>query len=45
MLMDGHFVEVSDPKTFVASDEPEVRGFLDAQFISKQGLVTVHVER
>lgn len=39
MLMNGHFVEVSDPKAFVASDEPEVRGFLDAQFISKKGLV------
>lgn len=41
MLMNGHFVEVSDPKAFVASDEPEVRGFLDAQFISKKGLVGV----
>ena len=38
MLKDGRFVEVSDPKTFVASDQPDVRGFLEAQFISKQGL-------
>ncbi len=38
MLNGGRFVEVSEPKTFVASDQPEVRGFLDAQFISKKGL-------
>ena len=38
MLTKGRFVEVSDPKTFVASDQPVVRGFLDAQFISKNGL-------
>lgn len=39
MLTNGKFVEVSDPKTFVVSDQPDVRGFLDAQFISKNGIV------
>jgi phospholipid/cholesterol/gamma-HCH transport system ATP-binding protein len=39
MLTGGRFVEVSAPKAFVATDQPEVRGFLDAQFITKQGLV------
>ena len=38
MLTGGRFVEVSAPKTFVATDQPDVRGFLDAQFISKKGL-------
>ena len=38
MLTGGRFVEVSAPKAFVATDQPEVRGFLDAQFISKKGL-------
>jgi phospholipid/cholesterol/gamma-HCH transport system ATP-binding protein len=38
MLTEGRFVEVSDPKAFVATDQPDVRGFLDAQFISKKGL-------
>jgi phospholipid/cholesterol/gamma-HCH transport system ATP-binding protein len=39
MLTSGRFVEVSEPKVFVATDQPDVRGFLDAQFISKKGLV------
>ena len=38
MLTGGRFVEVSSPKAFVATDQPDVRGFLDAQFISKKGL-------
>ena len=38
MLTGGRFVEVSPPNTFVATDQPDVRGFLDAQFISKKGL-------
>ncbi len=38
MLTGGTFVEVSPPKMFVATDQPDVRGFLDAQFISKKGL-------
>lgn len=40
MLTGGRFVEVSPPKAFVATDQPDVRGFLDAQFISKKGLET-----
>jgi phospholipid/cholesterol/gamma-HCH transport system ATP-binding protein len=39
MLKNGHFVEISPPKVFVASDQPDVRGFLDAQFIPKTGVV------
>lgn len=38
MLTGGRFVEVSDPKTFAKTDQPDVRGFLEAQFISKDGL-------
>ena len=38
MLTGGRFVEVSPPKAFVATDQPDVRAFLDAQFISKKGL-------
>ena len=38
MLTGGRFVEVSAPKAFVATDQPDVRGFLDAQFISKKGI-------
>lgn len=38
MLKNGNFVEVSPPREFVASDQPDVRRFLDAQFITKQGI-------
>jgi phospholipid/cholesterol/gamma-HCH transport system ATP-binding protein len=38
MLTGGRFVEVSTPKEFVASEQPDVRRFLDAQFISKKGI-------
>ena len=38
MLTGGRFVEVSEPKQFVKTDQPDVRAFLDAQFISKEGL-------
>ena len=38
MLTGGRFVEVSPPRAFVRTDQPDVRGFLDAQFISKQGI-------
>ncbi len=38
MLTGGHFVEVSAPKDFVATGQPDVRHFLDAQFISKKGI-------
>jgi len=37
MLTGGKFVEVSPPKTFVATDQADVRSFLDAQFIPKKG--------
>ncbi len=39
MLTGGRFVEVSEPKAFVTTEQPDVRGFLDAQFISRKGLV------
>lgn len=38
MLTEGRFVEVSAPKVFVATDQADVRGFLDAQFIAKNRL-------
>jgi phospholipid/cholesterol/gamma-HCH transport system ATP-binding protein len=38
MLTGGAFVEVGPPKAFVATDQPDVRAFLDAQFIAKEGL-------
>ena len=34
MLKNGHVVELSAPETFVRSTSPEVREFLDAQFIT-----------
>ena len=34
MLKNGHVVELSAPETFVRSTNPEVREFLDAQFIT-----------
>jgi phospholipid/cholesterol/gamma-HCH transport system ATP-binding protein len=39
MLTGGRFVEVSAPKAFVKTEQPDVRRFLDAQFISKEGIV------
>lgn len=38
MLSHGRFIEVDSPAAFVASQNPDVRAFLDAQFISKEGL-------
>lgn len=38
MLTGGRFVEVSAPRAFVSTDQPDVRHFLDAQFISKKGI-------
>lgn len=38
MLTGGRFIEVSEPKTFVKTEHPDVRGFLEAQFISRDGL-------
>ncbi|MDA0991755.1 MAG: ATP-binding cassette domain-containing protein [Verrucomicrobia bacterium] len=37
MLHGGRFVEIATPEAFVKSDNEIVRGFLDAQFISKKG--------
>ncbi len=39
MLTGGKIVEVSEPKAFVATEQPDVRAFLDAQFIGRQGIV------
>ena len=39
MLKNGTFVEVSPPEQFADSDQPDVRGFLDAQFIPRRGFV------
>lgn len=38
LLYGGAFVEVSKPADFAKSEQPEVRAFLDAQFISKEGV-------
>lgn len=37
MLHGGKIVELTDPKGFVASRNPEVQSFLESQFITKQG--------
>ena len=37
MLGGGHVVELSAPAEFVRSERPEVRAFLDAQFITRRG--------
>jgi phospholipid/cholesterol/gamma-HCH transport system ATP-binding protein len=36
MLKGGHVVELSTPEVFVRSEKPEVREFLDAQFITPE---------
>lgn len=36
MLIGGRFVEISEPEAFVASRQPDVRAFLDAQFIGEE---------
>ncbi len=38
MLHGGKIVELSTPKDFVNSEEPEVRAFLESQFITKAGV-------
>jgi len=45
MLTGGRFVEVSAPADFVATEQPDVRGFLDAQFIPKTGLHEMSARR
>ena len=37
MLHFGKIVEVSTPEDFVKSDNDIVRGFLDAQYITRRG--------
>ena len=37
MLHGGKIIEVSTPAEFIASKRPEVRGFLESQFITKEG--------
>jgi len=38
MLSNGSFVEPSEPEEFIRTTHPEARAFLDAQFISQEGL-------
>ncbi len=38
MLSNGAFVEPSDPEEFIRTTHPEARAFLNAQFISQDGL-------
>jgi phospholipid/cholesterol/gamma-HCH transport system ATP-binding protein len=38
MLSNGAFVEPSEPEEFIRTTHPEARAFLDAQFISQEGL-------
>ncbi len=38
MLSNGAFVEPSEPEEFIQTTHPEARAFLDAQFISQDGL-------
>ena len=37
MLHGGKIVELSTPAEFIKSEQREVRGFLEAQFITKRG--------
>jgi len=37
MLHGGRIVELTDPEGFVNSSNPEVRDFLDSQYITKEG--------
>ena len=37
MLNGGRFVEVAEPGAFIKSDNPDVKKFLDAQYITKKG--------
>lgn len=38
MLYGGKIVELSTPEEFINSSNPEVQGFLEAQFITKKGI-------
>jgi phospholipid/cholesterol/gamma-HCH transport system ATP-binding protein len=37
MLHSGHIIEVSTPAVFIKSEHPEVQGFLESQFITREG--------
>jgi phospholipid/cholesterol/gamma-HCH transport system ATP-binding protein len=37
MLHSGHIVELSTPEAFIRSEQPEVRAFLESQFITREG--------
>lgn len=37
MLGGGHIVELTTPSEFIHSEKPEVKAFLDAQFITRKG--------
>ncbi|OGV65630.1 MAG: hypothetical protein A2498_08965 [Lentisphaerae bacterium RIFOXYC12_FULL_60_16] len=37
MLHDGRIVELADPDRFVQSEQPEVKAFLEAQYITRTG--------
>ena len=38
MLAEGRFIEIDSPAAFVKTGQPQARAFLDAQFISRDGL-------
>ena len=42
MLGGGHVVELSKPVDFIHSERPEVKSFLDAQFITRRGSWEAH---
>lgn len=44
MLKNGHVVEASPPAAFVRSVHPEVREFLDAQFITEAGFLQMKAD-
>ncbi len=37
MLSGGHVAAIETPKDFIKSDSPEIRSFLDAQYITRKG--------
>jgi ABC-type transporter Mla maintaining outer membrane lipid asymmetry ATPase subunit MlaF len=37
MISGGHFVEIATPADFIRSKQPEVKEFLDAQYITRRG--------
>ena len=43
MLKNGKFIETSSPEKFIVSENPDVRGFLEAQLIPKTGFSGLHL--